>query len=625
MKNWWKWLLGFVGLIVAVVLLGAWYLSNNWKPIIESKLKELVYNSTDSLYTLKYADLDINVAFGNISLDSVELIPNAEIYKKLVQAKKAPNNQFHIKLDALRIKHFNLTDIFFNRKLSISSISLHDPSIHLTHEYHSYNDTIKNEKDKSLYDYIKPLFKSISIGKIEMDTTDFQYTNVVGKKSSKMGLGKVNILVNDILIDSLSGSDSSRIFYTKSIDLQLPGFVYNLPDGFYKIGFDKVHLNTKDKFLEIDNFIFKPRMSKAAFFRGKRLNVAMSAVNLGKIRLNDLDFISLLNKQEIIGKTADISNGNARFSQDLHYPKLKASKIGQAPYQQLMKVKNKIHFNTVHVKNVNVIYDELSAKTEKDGVISFNNTYGTMTNVTNDRSVLAKNKYMRASFTTYVMGTGKLDVKFGFDMLSRNGSYTYVGKLSPMKATAFNKILVPLVNVQIVSGNIKGISFDMQATDYKNWGTFKFDYDSLKVSILGTSKNGKDPKSKKALSFIVNQALINQSNPDVKGIYHVGLIEYTRVPEFSFFKTMWQSLLQGIVQCAGISPETEAKLLGAADKSVKVVGKAGKVVHDVEKVAVDIGKGIGAVIGKGVGKEAGKVIHGTDSVFKKLFKKKHKE
>lgn len=635
MRNWWKWLLGILSVLLLVVLLGGWYLSNNWKPIIESKLKELVYNSSDSLYTIQYSDLNINVSFGNISIDSLELIPNAAVYQKLVLAKKAPNNQYHIKLDALRIKHFSVIDVFFNRKLSVSNIVLHDPSIHLIHEYHAYNDTVSSKPKEPFYNHIKHLFESITVGSLNIDSANFRYTTVLGKRSSDMALEKVRIKITDILVDSMSMNDSSRLFYSKMIDVKVPGFSYNLPNGFYKIAFGNLHINTKDKYLEIDDFSFKPRMSKANFFKRKKLNVAMSDVKLKKIRLNELDILSLINKQEIVGQSVEINNGLASFSQNLNYPRSTASRIGQAPFQQLMKVKNKIHFNTVRVNNVLVSYDELSAKYNKDGVITFNQTSGTLTNVTNDRTLLRKNKYMRADFTTQVMNVGKLHVKFGFDMLSNNGSYTYSGVLSPMKATAFNKILVPLVNVEIASGNIKGISFDMQATDYKNWGIFKFDYDSLKVNILGVPKEGKKIKSQKALSFIVNQVLINQSNPDVKGVYHVGLVEYTRVPTFPFFKTMWQSLLQGIVQCAGISAETEAKLLGAADKSMKVAGKAAVIVKDVEKVAVDIGKGIGkagkavgkeaGIIGKEVGKEAGKVAHGTDSLFKKIFKKKHKE
>lgn len=617
MKHWWKWLLGILALIIVIILSGAWYLSRNWKPILEAKLHEVVRNSSDSLYTLTFADLDINIPFGNITLDSVELIPNPAVYQRLVQSKDAPNNQYHIRLNALKIKHFSLTDIFFNRKLTISSIVLQEPDIHMTHEYHAFNDTVSTKPKKSLYDHIKSAFSEVNINAIQVDNANFTYTNMEGGKASNLSVKKVVATINDILIDSTSQSDPSRLFYTKRIDVQVPGFTYDLPGGFYKVQFDNLHINSKDQYLELTNVIYKPKMSNYAFYKKLGKNTTINDLKFQKVRLNKLDFKRLIDKQQIFGSTAEISNGTTIFSEDLRFPGKPKINIGRAPYQQLMKVKNLFHFNTVYINNVSVIYKEFSKKYNQEGTISFNNATGTLTNVTNDRFLLKNNKFMYADLTAKVMDIGKLHVKFGFDMLSKNGSYTYVGTLAPMSATAFNRILLPLVNIEILSGDIKGISFNMKATDYKNWGTFRFDYDNLKVDILSKPKDGKDGGTKKTLSYIVNKVLINSSNPDAKGVYHVGIVEYTRVPEYSFFKTIWQSLLKGIVQCAGISAKQEAQLMGVASTSGKVVTEVKKIAKGVDNVAKKVGKE--------VGKDASKAFHATDGFLKKVFKKKKKD
>lgn len=618
MKRFLKWLFGIIVVVIIALFCTTWYLSNNWKPIIESKLKEVILSSSDSLYTLKYTDMDINLSFGNISLDSVELIPDSAVYQKLVQSKKAPNNRYHITLNALRIKHFSITDIWLNRKLSISNIVLDGPKIHLLNEHQAYNDTVSTEPKKKLYDHIKGIFKSISVNKVSVADVDFSYSSIEGGQASNViSVGGVNLNVEDLLIDSLSLEDTSRVFYSKSIDVRLPKFEYILPNGFYKVGFDKLHINTKEKVLSLNDVFFKPTMNRARFFKLKGKNVAISDVKFSQIQLNGLDFDRLVNNQQVFGSTVNVSNGIAAFYQDLGYPFDLSSKIGTAPYQQMMKVKKAFHFNTVYVNNVTVSYSERSAKFNKEGVITFNNTHGTLTNVTNDIGLLQKNKFMRADLTTKVMNQGSLNVKFGFDMLSKNGAYTYAGTLSPMKASSFNRILEPLVSVQIPTGNIKKITFDMQGTDYKNWGIFKFDYDSLKVNILSLAKDGQTKGSKKALSYLVNKIFVSVSNPDPKGIYHVGLVEYTRVPEYPFFKTLWQSLLQGIVQCVGISPEQEAKLMGVAEKSGKVITEVKKIAKGTEKVA--------KAVGQEVGKDASKAFHGTENLFKKLFKKKHEE
>jgi len=226
-------------------------------------------------------------------------------------------------------------------------------------------------------------------------------------------------------------------------------------------------------------------------------------------------------------------------------------------------------------------------------VITFNNARGTITNLTNDSLHLKQQKQMKANLSAKIMNAGNLNVQFGFDMLSKDGAHTYKGTLGPMQAPAFNKILKPLLNVEIASGNIRKVSFNMSANDYRNWGDFRFDYDHLKISLL--NKPGSDNEKKGIASFLVNQILINDSNPDANEKYHIGKVNYRRVPEHTFFKTLWQSLLEGIKQCAGISKEREAKLMGTAEGAKNIVD------------------------------ESKNVIKKTGNFFKGIFKKKDKD
>ena len=68
MKPIWKWIIGIVSAILVIILGAAWYLSNNYKPILEDKLKEIIAESSDGLYSLQYDALDLRVALGNVTL-----------------------------------------------------------------------------------------------------------------------------------------------------------------------------------------------------------------------------------------------------------------------------------------------------------------------------------------------------------------------------------------------------------------------------------------------------------------------------------------------------------------------------------------------------------------------------
>lgn len=591
MRAIWKWIL----IVLLVIILGVsaliWYYGRNWKPIVETRLKEVVHNATGGLYTLRYDDLDLNIGLGNATLSNAELIPDSAVYRKQVLAKEAPNNRYHIKLKTLKIRRFSLMDVLSDKRLNIKTIIFEEPHIHLISEYHAYNDTISNQPQKTLYENIKDIFKSINVKDVKIDKVRFKYSKIEEGHSSDISLDEVNINVHDVLVDETSLADTSRLYYTKMVDVQIPRFEYDLPDGYYRASFENLRINTQEQNILLTKVFYGPKMSKSAFFKQKNQNVTMAVLAFDTLRMEHLDFRRLIDNQQTIASKVQIKNGSVDLSADKRYPKYPVVKVGHSPHQQLMKAKKLLRLDTVIVDNINVTYHEMSAKFGREGAISFNHAKGTLTNVTNDTTVLKKDRYMRADLIAQIMGAGRLHAKFGFDMLSKNGYHTYSGTLGAMNATAFNRILHPLLNVGIASGNIKKVAFNMEGTDRKNWGSFKFDYNNLKIS-LPEKENGK--KSRLA-SFLVNQILINDSNPDANEIYHVGKVNYTRVPQHTFFKTLWQSLLEGIKQCAGISPEREAKLLGTAEKA------------------------------KEVQSEAKEVIQKTGNFFKGLFKKKEKK
>ena len=595
MKPIWKWIIGILAFLILAILGIGWYYSRNWKPIVETKLKETVSKATNGLYSLRYDDLDLNVALGNVTLKNAELIPDSAVYRQMVLSKEAPNSRYHIKLSALKVRRFNIWDVIKNRKLYIKEINFDSPDIHMISERHAYNDTIQPKQSKTLYDNIKDVFSSINVRDINIDNVKFKFSKIEEGKSSDILLDSIGIKVHDILVDQASIHDTTRLFYTKMVEVEVPKFEYELSNGIYKAKFDHLIMNTRDQNVLLTKVEYAPKMSKAAYFKARNENITMAVMKFDTLRFEKLDFKELIDNQQTIAQHVQIKNGSVSLYNDKRYPKKSSSKIGKSPQQQLMKVKQLIRIDTVFVDNVDVLYGEHSAKYNKEGIITFNHAKGTLTNVTNDSTLLAKDKYMRADLQARIMNAGLLKIQFGFDMLSKDGFHTYKGSLGRMQAPAFNKILTPLLNAEIASGNIRSIRFNFQANDYRNWGDFRFDYDHLKLNLMNAIDPGMSKTKKGVLSFVVNNILINDSNPDANEKYHIGKVNYKRVPEHTFFKTLWQSLLDGIKQCAGISKEREAKLLGAAEKG---------------KDVVDETKG---------------VIKRTGNFFKGIFKKKDKE
>lgn len=594
MKAVWKWIIGIFVILLLVLGGVVWYFSIHWKPIVDQKFKALVLASTDSLYTVDYDDLDINLALGNVTVSNLVLRSDSTVYARLEGINKAPDNRFQIEVAKLKFRNFSIRDMLMNKELYLKNVVLDTPSIHMINKYHSYNDTTSTEKSTPLYDKIKNTLKRIRITGIDLNKVNFKYSQIQRSIYQDFEIKKVNIKIQDVLVDSTSISDATRFYHTKMVDIDVPSFTYKTPDGFYKVDFDQLKINTKDRNIMLTKVAYQPLLNKSAFYKAKGKGGSYVVMKFDTVRFESFDFNRLLRDKKIHANRLQLKNGLLDIYSDKHYKSKPTNKIGRSPHQALLKMHTQLALDTVLVQHVDISYAELSAKYNQIGKITFDRSYATITNMTNETGKLAKNKWMRVDFLTHVMNSGRMHVLFGFDMTSKEGFHTYEGTVGSMQATAFNKILRPLLNVEIASGNIKKIAFNMDANDHRNWGQFKFDYDDLKISILEKKEDG-TVKSKGLVSMLVNELLVNGSNPNLSGEYITGKVNWHRNPDHTFFKTIWQSLLAGIKQSVGLSKEREAKLMLSADRAQ----------HTIEKANTVVGK--------------------TKSFVSKLFKKKKRD
>src|SRR5690606_10247150 len=98
----------------------------------------------------------------------------------------------------------------------------------------------------------------------------------------------------------------------------------------------------------------------------------------------------------------------------------------------------------VKVSGIDLSYAQISDKYFREGKIEFKNIRGTLKNVSNDTTVLRRNKNMTADLVGNIYGEGRLSALFTFDMLSKAGNHSYKGGLTAMKVGAYNRILEPL-------------------------------------------------------------------------------------------------------------------------------------------------------------------------------------
>lgn len=554
------------GIVISLLLLfvladaASWLFAARMRPQYTRELKDLVLNATDSLYQVKFSKLNTNFLFGNASVTDVEIVPDLRIYQKLVRLKRAPNNTYAVKLKKLTIRNFHPLQLWTGKRLQIDQLLFEHPKVVMTNQQYEFNEDKPPRPSKSPYAYISQFLKEIRVKSIDLKDISFSYVNNNGIKPSTDSLDQLNISLKDWLIDSGSATDPTRFYLLKDVWIDLQDYQYATPDSLYHLQLQQLAFRLSTGKLHLNKFAVIPRYSEMDFAKTTGYAKDRFSVALNDINLSGIDLPLYIRKQELQASQMDISNGYVSVFNNNELPSRGEIRMGKFPHQLLQTLKAQLNIQQLNLNDLDFSYAEYDKSSKLKGKITFENTSGTFHNVTNTAKAKAKNPVMLAKLQSDMMGQGRIQADFSFNLLSEKGDFAYKGELGHLDGPLLNRITKPLGMLQVKSGVVRKLKFDIKADEDHAKGKMEFAYNDLSVTLL-KKVEGKDWLVKQGLiSMLANAMVINPDNPDASGIFIQTEVDYLRNPTHSFFSYIWQTLFQGIKYTVGLSPEKQAEI-----------------------------------------------------------------
>jgi hypothetical protein len=546
---------------------------NRWKPILQQKLKELVLKSSDSLYHIEYSDFDLNVASGDATLSYFKLIPDTAVYEKLVALKKAPDNLFILSVKKLSIKNVGARKAYQEKVLNIDNILIENPNLTIINKRYDFNDTVKVGKAKSPYQVIKKIFKQLHIDSIFLKDISLNYINKSNPVTKQTALKHLDIAISDLVIDSLSGKDPDRFYYTKGIDITIHNYHITTPDGLYDANLKNIYFSTAQRKIVLDKISLRPKYNYNDFYAQTGEAGDIYTLKFKRIDINDIDLQGFLRDQKLYAGTMDIIDPDVRIYTNNAFKGRKTSKVGKDPQQALQKVALDMRLSRLNIKNAKINYSETDAISGATGQILFTNTNGYILNVTNDDAAKAKNPYMTARIHTTFMDAAPLQVNFRFNLAAKNGAFNYSGELGKFDGKILDKLVKPLALVHVQSADIDKLIFNVDASNYSGNGHLEFYYKNLNIQLLKKVEGKAGLQKQGLISMLANNLVIDDNNPDKKGVLRPGPIDLKREPTTSFFSFLYKGLLDGLKPSVGYNKKTETKVNKAIVKVSNLVDK----------------------------------------------------
>ncbi len=543
-----------IGILVAMILLLALFVNLYWSPILAREVKKAVLKGSDSLYTISFSDAKLHFLKGEIDIYNITFKPDTAVYNRRKKLHLAPNNLIELHVKRLMLYHIHPFSLYFHNKLDIGQVIFDEPEIMVSYQLnHTRDTTIKD--NRTTWQKMSKTLRSIHIGQISLGDVKLKYEDYSGNKLAISELKEMNLSATDLLIDSNTQTDRSRLLYCRDIEAELNNYSGRSANGLYNYKVTSLRLSTQTSRLNIEGLDVSP--VKPEVFFDKTYHDRFK-IHLDSLQLNHFDYLSyhkyrILDASSLIIGTGDVGiYGNPRQSP------VQTDRIKSFPHFALQQMTTNMNIDSIDAHHINISYTEFNKKTNKTGTVTFKNTNGHIVNVTTNKDSLQKNNICTAHITSYFMNSGKLDVLFAFNLTDKNASFNYKGTLGPMNLQLVNQASMPLGLIKLNTGTLKQMNFDISASNKTAKGKVTVLYNDLKVTVLKPDTAHDRLKHMTIASLFANLLVLKHDNPDNDAEEpRTAHVRYLRPDTVAFFGSLWQTLLAGIKPCAGLDEKKQ--------------------------------------------------------------------
>ncbi|MDB5199463.1 MAG: hypothetical protein JWO92_1426 [Chitinophagaceae bacterium] len=521
------------------------------RPAIIAKLQQLVKDGSNGLYILSVEKIEPHLLSSKLDVLNASIHIDTAAMRHLDSLQLLPDDIFTFHLSMVHIDGIGIADLLNKDRIEITGIHVSNPVITLYHKKRSYNEIERKNNDTlSLYEKLKGRLKKIAIGKIDVANGTF-INHDIGKKNKEKKFKDISILINDLLIDSLSQYDKSRFLFAKHAIFSTKNYSIPTSDGLYFFKAGNISLAGEQHTITALNVELKPRYKREQFENKLPFRNDMFQFNFPKVILNDIDVLAMINDDRFIAKRAEIAGGSFSDFIDRSKPQ-KPVMLNNFPHQLLMRIPFKLSINRLDVHNVNIAYEEHNPLSEQNGIVYFDNLHGSINHISNIPAEINMHPVTDFSGTALFMHHVPMTAKFKFNLLKyRTGDFSVDITMDTLDNITINKISEPLGLFSVKTGQMQHAQGHIDGNNSGTSGSISMQYNNLHLTPLKKDEQKGKLKKKVLTGFFANILLIKNENPKGKELRQPNFT-VERDKETPFFNLIWKTILTGILKTLGI-------------------------------------------------------------------------
>ena len=556
----WTWILSMLLIFITLAATSAIYLNYLWKPLLSEQIKRAIHTSTNGLYNIDFENIRINILNGRTRIKNIRFIPDTLVFNKMRSDTLAPRHLYKFEIRELILNRVNPLKIYFDGILEMGSVIIDKPILEVSFDdKKSHTDTIITDT-RTAWQRLSPYLKSLKIGDITFKNADFKYIDHSSSSLKVTNLKNLTIKITDLLIDSSSQYDKTRLYHTKDIYAELNNYRSVTADSIYEVKIRQFTASTSRGYARVKGFKLIPMFGEMEFSRKFKVQKDRYSVNVEDLQLKKVDYNMLNVQRRLVASGLSIRKGNASIFLNRSMPDSIRDRGLNFPQLFLKRFKLNMLIDTTFIQDSRINYTEYNPDSKRKGSVIFSKINGNILNVTNDSASLTRNSSAQAKLTALLMDRGRFNVNMKFNLISPNGNFDFKGNVGRMDANIFNAAIRPLSLIEIKSGLLKRMDFSGSGNINKITGSVTCYYNNLKIALLEKSERTTWLKRRGIASIFANVLIIESENPTPRKPVRKVSFNYIRPIHSSFFNMIWKGISSALLGSIGFDEETQREI-----------------------------------------------------------------
>lgn len=520
---------------------------------VEYRFQKIINRKPDRAYDIQYKDFDLHSFFKGVTLEEVGIVPvsidsGATIIRGTVS---------YARLDGL-----TWYELAFARRLNINSILFERPMFKVTLSNHP--------KKKTSGKGFQVLFGDI-ISRANLKSFELEKGSVIlmspDDQTIRGRLSNLNVKANEIKTDSVIWN-SLIPFELGSLESSIDSLSFQMND-YTHLSTGSISFKKRENKLTLKdlNMLYTEDLSKVSQMVGKQTDLI--EVSLGELTFEQLTATSdLYTDMDIETKKMllrdlvfkDYRDKNMERPPDTVKPMFKGM-VDAIPIT--------LSVDTIQLDNVEVQYSELGVGKEVPATLRFESIHGFITHLTTIPEKQEAYKSFEANLNANLNGVAPFT--FTLEVPYDRDAFAAVASFGPFDLKGLSETTRNMAGIEIVSGDVRKIHFEMRATETSSHNKMQFDYENLKVHVVKQNKHH-EVKYHPLVSAVANSAL--RSHNVTSGGKYIQADYYSQRNVYrSPFNLMSHSLADGMMH---IVPGSFVQSIIGVDKEPKKTKKEKK-------------------------------------------------